>query len=202
MEAWKDEETVGEQESEQHDAGKDRSHGLHNKQSDGIEGGKIMRDTHKKLREGEPFLTLMARDVLAAPLTKLWAELSERLGVQPGEKVVDALDIAQEMDAWREANHGPQAMGRKTLWGLPVVESEGFMTPGHRWSLRLELVDVPLDHKGRLLTKHELLEAIAMDLPAGLRLEQITVISVGPIGLTRKPNALASMAERDEDGQK
>ncbi len=89
-----------------------------------------MRDTHKKLKEGEPFLTLMARDVLAAPLTKLWAELSERLGVQPGEKVVDALDIAQEMDAWRMANGVPLFDGR--LAQLPPTRKGNVLALGPR----------------------------------------------------------------------
>jgi len=64
------------------------------------------RETHKKLKEGEPFFTLMARDPLAPILTKVWAELSETLKLQPGEKVVDALDLAREMELWRVAQDG------------------------------------------------------------------------------------------------
>mgnify|MGYP001564185867 FL=1 len=53
----------------------------------------------------EPVFVLRAQDRCAAATVRQWAAAAQHVGA-PREKVVQALDDADAMDAWREAHGG------------------------------------------------------------------------------------------------
>jgi hypothetical protein len=65
-------------------------------------------------QDDEPVFVLVARDILAAKLVRLWADqYNELLLLQRGaltmpqaKKYREALDLAARMDAWRTAHGG------------------------------------------------------------------------------------------------
>jgi hypothetical protein len=57
-----------------------------------------------KAAEDEPLFTLRAQDMLAPMVVRAWADAA-RLAGSPASKVDDALQTANEMDAWQAANH-------------------------------------------------------------------------------------------------
>jgi hypothetical protein len=53
----------------------------------------------------EPVFVLCARDPGASEMVRLWAENAQHMGV-PLEKVLEALEVVNAMDAWRAAHGG------------------------------------------------------------------------------------------------
>jgi hypothetical protein len=53
----------------------------------------------------EPVFVLVARDKAASGTVRHWAKRATDLGA-PEEKVAEALELANQMDAWRAANGG------------------------------------------------------------------------------------------------
>jgi len=62
-------------------------------------------DCYAKAEPDEPIFTLLARDPLAPLLVRLWADLQHRHTNNPtdnsGGKVIEAYNIAEQMDFWR-----------------------------------------------------------------------------------------------------
>jgi hypothetical protein len=54
--------------------------------------------------DDEPLFTLRAQDVLAPGIVRAWADAAKAAG-SPASKVDDALQSANEMEAWQAANH-------------------------------------------------------------------------------------------------
>lgn len=56
-------------------------------------------------QDDEPVFILVARDRLAADIVRQWAFEAKSLQVNQ-DKVAEAYDLADQMDAWREAHGG------------------------------------------------------------------------------------------------
>lgn len=73
----------------------------------------------------EPFFVLLARDCCAQDAIRFWADQRAQLGVegdrrQDAEQLTEALETAEAMEQWREANEG-RWRGEQPTWGTEAV---------------------------------------------------------------------------------
>jgi hypothetical protein len=58
-------------------------------------------DCYEKAEKDEPMFVLLARDPVAPVLVSLWAEINRLNGTQPYEKIMEALECAENMSRYR-----------------------------------------------------------------------------------------------------
>lgn len=62
-------------------------------------------DCYEKAEPDEPMFVLLARDPLAAEVVRAWVEFARHDGIHE-EKIAEAEECADLMDAWREEREG------------------------------------------------------------------------------------------------
>ena len=62
-----------------------------------------LHDCYEKAEPDEPMFILLARDIHAPLLVRIWAQLRDAAGKDP-VKVLEALACASQMETWRKEN--------------------------------------------------------------------------------------------------